>query len=166
MGARTPPVWLNCQISTGKLRSRPTRKARASELVDRTDRLPASDGSTAKAYEREEGWLGYYWALTAILGQLRDRSIRASMTKEQGHVYRGTRLRRSGSRTVGRNPKFCVVTNEFAEKSRGRLTSAAPVDNPTVNKLLAWMAEEQATGEEAAFHFSKSSEVRPRRCRT
>ncbi|GIR66009.1 MAG: hypothetical protein CM15mP70_11160 [Pelagibacteraceae bacterium] len=37
-------------------------------LVDRSSG-GALAGSIAEAYEKGEGWLGYYWAPTAILGK-------------------------------------------------------------------------------------------------
>ena len=37
-------------------------------LVD-TGSAAGLDGSIAKAYERKQGWVGYYWAPTALLGK-------------------------------------------------------------------------------------------------
>ncbi|MDV7399878.1 glycine betaine ABC transporter substrate-binding protein, partial [Arthrospira platensis SPKY1] len=38
------------------------------ELID-TGSAAGLDGSIARAYERQLGWLGYYWAPTSILGK-------------------------------------------------------------------------------------------------
>ena len=37
-------------------------------LVD-TGSAAGLDGSVARAYERGQGWIGYYWAPTALLGR-------------------------------------------------------------------------------------------------
>ena len=41
---------------------------RGFNLLD-TGSAAGLDGSIAKAYERKQPWLGYYWAPTAILGK-------------------------------------------------------------------------------------------------
>ena len=62
-----PSGW-NCQLSTGNLFKAFGGEEAGFRIID-----PGSGGalagSIAEAYEKEEGWFGYYWAPTAILGK-------------------------------------------------------------------------------------------------
>ncbi|WP_280514018.1 glycine betaine ABC transporter substrate-binding protein, partial [Vibrio harveyi] len=62
------PAGWNCQISANNLFNAMELDKSGFELID-----PGSGaglaGSIAKAYERKEGWFGYYWAPTAVLGK-------------------------------------------------------------------------------------------------
>ncbi|HZD25250.1 MAG TPA: glycine betaine ABC transporter substrate-binding protein, partial [Alphaproteobacteria bacterium] len=62
-----PSGW-NCQIITANLYKAFHVKEAGFDLVD-TGSAAGLDGSLAKAYERKQGWFGYYWAPTAILGK-------------------------------------------------------------------------------------------------
>lgn len=155
-----PSGW-NCQITTGNLFKAYGAEGKGFELVD-TGSAAGLDGSIAKAYEREEGWLGYYWAPTAILG--RYEMVKLDMGPHDKAEWDAcTAVLDCESPKVNgwaKSEVFSVVTNEFAEKAGVAMDYIAKRqwDNPTVNKLLAWMAEEQATGEEAAFHFLEAYE--------
>ena len=62
------PAGWNCQISTGNLFKALKLEDAGFEIVDPGSGAGLS-GSIAKAYERGEGWFGYYWAPTAVLGK-------------------------------------------------------------------------------------------------
>lgn len=131
-------------------------------LVD-TGSAAGLDGSLAKAYEREEGWLGYYWAPTAILGKY-------DMVKlDYGVPYDEAEWKRCNTVAQCPDPKpnewpmdsvQTLVTTEFAERAGPALDylKARSWSNATVNKLLAWMTDNQATGEEGAKHFLENNE--------
>ena len=55
---------------------------------------------------------------------------------------------------------FSVVTDEFAEKAGVAMdyVSNRSWENDTVNTMLAWMADNQATGEEGAYYFLENYE--------
>jgi len=55
---------------------------------------------------------------------------------------------------------FSVVTDDFANKAGVAMDyiSTRTWENSTVNSLLAWMADNQATGEEGAYHFLENYE--------
>ena len=64
----TCPSGWNCQISTNNAFKAWGAAQKNFALVE-TGSAAGLDGSIAKAYERRQGWLGYYWAPTAILGK-------------------------------------------------------------------------------------------------
>jgi glycine betaine/proline transport system substrate-binding protein len=162
MGAvhNCPSGW-NCQISTGNLFTAYDGEGAGFQLVD-TGSAAGLDGSIAKAYERGEGWLGYYWAPTAILG--RYEMVKLDMGEHDKEHWDSCTavLDCADPKPNGwaKSEVFSVVTDEFAEKATVAMgyIGKRQWDNSTVNKLLAWMADEQATGEDAAFHFLENYE--------
>ena len=155
-----PSGW-NCQITTGNLFRAYGGEEKGFELVD-TGSSAGLDGSIAKANEREEGWLGYYWSPTAILG--RYEMVKLDMgahDKEQWDSCTAV-LDCEDQKVNGwaKSEVFSVVTNEFAEKAGVAMdyVGTRSWDNSTVNTLLAWMADNQATGEEAAVYFLENHE--------
>lgn len=132
-------------------------------LVD-TGSAAGLDGSIAKAYERKEGWMGYYWAPTSILGKYEMVGLDYSVPFDKDEWTRCNTVADCADPKPNAWPKDSVetlVTTKFAERA------GAPVmdyfktrswSNATVNKLLAWMTDNQATGEEAASYFLKNNE--------
>ena len=131
------------------------------ELVD-PGSAAGLDGSIAKAYERNEGWLGYYWAPTSLLGKY-------DMVKLGFDApFDKTEWLRCNSVADCPDPKLnawpvdrveTLVTADFAGRSGPVLDylKARHWDNQTVNKLLAWMTDNQATGEDGAVYFLKNN---------
>jgi glycine betaine/proline transport system substrate-binding protein len=130
-------------------------------LVD-TGSAAGLDGSIAKAYERKEGWMGYYWAPTAILGKY-------EMVKlEYGVPYDAAEWKRCNTVADCADPKpnewpkdhvQTLVTTGFADRAGPAMDYFAKRSwsNDTVNKLLSWMTDNQATGEEGAKYFLKNN---------
>ncbi len=128
-------------------------------LVD-TGSAAGLDGSIAKAYERKEGWMGYYWAPTAILGKY-------EMVKlDYGVPYDAAEWKRCNTVADCPDPKpnewpkdhvQTLVTTAFADRAGPAMDyfKKRSWSNATVNKLLSWMTDNQATGEEGAKHFLK-----------
>jgi glycine betaine/proline transport system substrate-binding protein len=131
-------------------------------LVD-TGSAAGLDGSIAKAYERQEGWMGYYWAPTSILGKYEMVKLEYGVPFDEAEWKRCNTVADCPDPKRNEWPKDTVetlVTSGFAER-------AGPVmdylktrqwSNDTVNKLLAWMADNQATGEDAAIYFLQNNE--------
>ena len=162
MGAvhNCPSGW-NCQISTGNLFQAYDGEGKGFELVD-TGSAAGLDGSIAKAYERQEGWLGYYWAPTAILGRY-DMTLLDMGEHDKEHWDTCTAVADCADPKPNgwaKSEVFSVVTDEFAEKASVAMDYIGKRQwgNDTVNELLAWMADEQATGEDAAYHFLENYE--------
>jgi glycine betaine/proline transport system substrate-binding protein len=131
-------------------------------LVD-TGSAAGLDGSLAKAYEHKQGWVGYYWAPTALLGKY-------EMVKlDFGVPFDEAEWKRCYTVADCPDPKpnawstdhvVTLVTAKFAERggvATGYLKNRSWA-NATVNKLLAWMTDNQATGDEGAKHFLKANE--------
>ena len=133
-------------------------------LVD-TGSAAGLDGSIAKAYERKEGWVGYYWAPTALLGKY-------EMVKlEHGVPFDAAEWKRCNTVADCADPKKndwpkdtvqTLVTKPFSERAgadvMGYLNKRA-WSNATVNKLMAWMTDNQASGDDGATQFLKETEA-------
>lgn len=123
------------------------------------------DGSIAKAYERKEGWVGYYWAPTALLGKYEMVKV------EYGVPYDAAEWKRCNTVADCPDPKKndwpkdtvqTLVTKSFSERAGGDVMeylNKRAWSNATVNKLMAWMTDNQASGDEGAKHFLKENEA-------
>ena len=131
-------------------------------LVD-TGSAAGLDGSIAKAYERKQGWMGYYWAPTAILGKY-------PMVKlDHGAPLDKAEWKRCNTAADCANPKKndwpkdkvqTLVAKPFADKAGKEVMdylSKRGWANDTVNAVVAWMTDNQASGEEGAKHFLKEN---------
>ncbi|MCY6380053.1 ABC transporter substrate-binding protein [Hoeflea prorocentri] len=156
-----PSGW-NCQISTGNLFKAYEAEDKGFQLVD-TGSAAGLDGSIAKAFSRNQGWLGYYWAPTAILGKY--EMVRLGF----GVPHSKEEWDNCTSQLDCENPKpnawpksevYTVVTDEFQKRggTAYNYLSNRSWSNKTVNGLLAWMVENQATGEEGARYFLENQE--------
>lgn len=127
-------------------------------LVD-TGSAAGLDGSIARAYEREQGWIGYYWAPTAILGRYAMVRLGFDAPHDAGEWARCNSVAECPDPKINEWPAdsvLTVVTSDFAGRA------GAPVltylenrswSNETVNGLLAWMTDNQATGDDGARYF-------------
>ncbi|PZU87720.1 MAG: ABC transporter substrate-binding protein [Shinella sp.] len=151
-----PSGW-NCQISTANLYKALGAKEKGFELID-TGSAAGLDGSIANAFEKKTGWLGYYWAPTAILGKYEMVKLSFGVENDKAEWDRCTAVPDCADPKVNAYPVsdvFTVVTKKFAD------TNAIAVDylktrkwdNQTVGKVLAWMDENQGTNEDAAKYF-------------
>ena len=131
-------------------------------LVD-TGSAAGLDGSLAKAYERKEGWVGYYWAPTAILGKYEMVKLEYGVPHDEAEWKRCNTVAECPDPKPNEWPRDSVqtlVTTQFAERAGPALDylKARSWSNDTVNKLLAWMTDNQATGEEGAEYFLENNE--------
>jgi len=157
------PAGWGCQILTTNFFKAYDAASHGFVLVD-TGSAAGLDGSIAKAYERQQGWLGYYWAPTAILGKY--DMVKLSMG--DGVVHNKAEWDRCNAVLDCPDPKpnawskseiYTVVTKRFKEAGGPayEYLTRRTWKNDTVNKLLAWMADNQATGEDGAKHFLETS---------
>lgn len=132
-------------------------------LVD-TGSAAGLDGSIARAYEREQGWVGYYWAPTALLGKY-------EMVKlEHGVDLDMDEWKSCTSNTDCAEPKKndwpkdkvqTVVAKEWADNAPAEVMDylgKRSWTNATVNGVMSWMTDNQATGEDGARHFLEQNE--------
>ena len=127
------------------------------ELVD-PGSAAGLDGSIAKAFTRDEGWLGYYWAPTAILGKYDMTKLDLEAEHDRARWDSCMVQPDCADPQVTEWPVsdvYTVVTREFAEKAGVAMdyVSARAWSNATVNAMLSWMADNQATNEDGAYRF-------------
>jgi glycine betaine/proline transport system substrate-binding protein len=121
------------------------------------------DASIAKAYERKEGWLGFYWGPTAILGKY--EMVRLDF----GYPLDDAEWKRCITVADCPDPKpvewpvdhiYTLVSTEFSKRAPADVMdylNKRAWSNDTVGKLMSWMTENQATGEDGAKHFLKEN---------
>lgn len=132
------------------------------ELIE-TGSAAGLDGSIAKAYESKKPWLGYYWAPTAILGKYEMVKLEFPAehnAKEWNECITVPDCVDPKPNAWSKSEVYTVVTDRF-KKAGGpayEYLTKRSWPNSTVNVLLAWMAENQATGEDGARYFLKENE--------
>ncbi len=155
-----PSGW-NCQITTGNVFKAFDAAGKGFKLID-TGSAAGLDGSIAKAYERKQGWLGYYWAPTSILGKYEMVKLDAGVPHDKA-TWDSCMVKTECDKPVkndwARAEVFTVVTDRFKQAGGPAYDylSKRAWGNDTVNKLLAWMSDNQATGAGGAKHFLKNN---------
>ena len=147
-------------VVTGQLYKAFAAKKAGFTLTD-TGSAAGLDGSIAKAYERKQGWVGYYWAPTALLGKYQMIKLDHGVAVDQAEWKRCTSVADCSDPKKNSWPKDTVrtlVTKSFADREKGPVMdylNHRAWSNATVNALMAWMTDNQATGEDGAKHFLK-----------
>jgi glycine betaine/proline transport system substrate-binding protein len=131
-------------------------------LVD-TGSAAGLDGSIAKAYEAKQPWVGYYWAPTALLGKYEMVKLGYSVEYNADEWKRCTSIADCADPKENAWPSDSVetlVTKSFADRAGSAMDylNKRAWTNDTVNKLIAWMSDNQASGEEGAKYFLKNNE--------
>lgn len=156
-----PEGW-GCRIATTNLFKAFGAEEKGWELVE-TGSAAGLDGSIAKAYEGEKPWFGYYWAPTAILGKYEMVKLDFGVPHDKAEWARCITVPDCADpkpNAWAKSEVFTVVTDRFKQAGGPAYDylAARTWDNTTVNKLLSWMADNQATGEAGARHFLKENE--------
>lgn len=156
----TCPAGWGCQITNGNLYTALNLEDAGFDLVDPGSGA-ALAGAIAKAYERQEPWFGYYWAPTSVLGKYEMVKVDFGSGVDKEHF--DTCL----TQAVCDDPKpsmyppspvKTLVVHDFAERVPDGATYLAKrsYTNALMNKLLAWVEDNQADGEVAAEYFLKN----------
>ncbi|PRA51856.1 ABC transporter substrate-binding protein [Brucella pituitosa] len=131
-------------------------------LVD-TGSAAGLDGAIAKAYERKQDFITYYWAPTALLGKYEMVKLEAGVDHDAMEWQRCNTVADCPDPKPNAWPIDKVVTL-VAKNSSDKIGPEAMAylekrswSNATVNKLMAWMSENQASGEDGAKHFLKEN---------
>ena len=154
-----PSGW-SCQLTASNAYKAWDADKKGFMLVD-TGSAAGLDGSIAKAYERQQGWLGYYWAPTAILGKYDMVKLDAGVPFDKVAFDTCNTKADCDHPTKtdwAKSEVFTVVTDRF-KKTAGPANAYLAKrswSNTTVNQLLSWMSDNQATGEDGARHFLKT----------
>jgi glycine betaine/proline transport system substrate-binding protein len=157
-----PQGW-NCQVTTANLYKAYGAEAAGFKLVD-SGSAAGLDGSISKAFEAKKGWLGYYWAPTAILGKYQMVKLDHGVPHDKSAWDKCTSIpdcKDPKPNAWAKSEVYTVVTKRFKEAGGPAYEYLAKRnwDNTTVNTLLAWMADNQATGEAGAKYFLKNNEA-------
>ncbi|CAM3566920.1 ABC transporter substrate-binding protein [Parendozoicomonas haliclonae] len=153
----TCPAGWNCQISSTNLFNALKLDQHGFDIVD-----PGSsaglDGSIAKANERGEAWFGYYWAPTAILGKYEMVLVDFGSGVNKDEFLNCTSQEDCLEPKVTMYPPSIaqtVTTDAFAVKNPVvyEYLSKRSITNNDLNKVLAWIEDNQADGVIAAEHF-------------
>lgn len=157
---RNCPAGWSCQITTENLYRALNAKDKGFALVG-TASAADLDASIENAFTNKTGWLGYYWAPTAIFG--RHQMVKLSM----GVPF--DKMEWDGCTSVKdcANPKlnsyptsqaFTLVTRRFADNAGPALEylKARQWGNSTLNTLLAWQSDNKASNEDTALYFLKN----------
>lgn len=158
----TCPAGWNCRITTGNLFRAHDAENKGFELVD-SGSAAGLDGSIARAFERNEGWLGYYWAPTAILGKYDMTLLDFEVEHDPEEWHKCTVVEECADPKPNswvKSEVFTVVTDDFAEKAGVAMdyVKGRTWDNRTAGKVLAWMTDNQATNEDGAYYFLENHE--------
>ena len=155
------PAGWNCQITATNLFKAMNLDKAGFEMIDPGSSAGLS-GSLAKAYERGEGWFGYYWAPTAVLGKYEMVKVDFGTGIDTQEFSNCTTIDGCENPKVTMYPKAqvdTIVTAEFAPKNPAIMTYLGKrgFTNSDMNKLLAWMEDEQADAEETMHYFLETS---------
>jgi len=156
-----PPGW-NCQLTNQNL-FRAYEMEKKGWLLINPGSSAAMDAMIAKAINDEDPIFTYYWAPTSILGRLPMYLLSPNVEhdKPAWETCIGIADCEDPKRNYfGFSPVQTVVTAEFAAKASIALDYLAnrSLDNNTLNALLAWHADNQATGLEGAEYYLKNNQ--------
>lgn len=155
-----PPDW-TCSKTTSNLFRAVNAESKGFTLT--VAKSPDEfNSSLSKALEDKKGWLGYYWAPTAILGQHPMVKLSFGVPFDQLEWDGCT------SRADCSNPKinsypvsqaFTVLSKSLADRApaAAEYLQNRKWGNATISSLMAWQAENKASNEEAALHFLRQN---------
>ncbi|MCP2072882.1 UNVERIFIED_ORG: glycine betaine/proline transport system substrate-binding protein [Pseudomonas lini] len=130
-------------------------------MVD-TGSGPALDASMARAYEKKQGWLGHYWAPSAMLTKYEMVKLEFGVPYDPAGWSTCITVADCPNPTPSAWPidhVYTLVSTRFAKRAGPEVIKYLETrawDNKTVGTLLEWMTENQASGEDAAKYFLKT----------
>lgn len=156
-GIHNCPAGWNCRISTENLARAYGAEEAGFELVE-VGSAAGLDGSIARAFERNEPWLGYYWEPTSIMGKY--DLVRLDWGVEHDREEWNNCTTVEGCENPQKNAYpvaeiSTVVTNDFAEQNAVAMDylQNRAWSNEIVNDVLKWQQDNQANNEDAAYYF-------------
>lgn len=156
-----PQGW-GSTIVTGQLYKAYKAADAGFDIVD-TGSAAGLDGSIAKAYERKEGWLGVYWAPTALLAKYPLVKLDAGAPVDEAEWKRCMTTPDCPDPKISEWPKdrvYTLVSNELAANTKPEVIQylkTRSFTNDQIGELLLWMTENQATGEQGVKHFLETN---------
>ncbi|WP_180901909.1 glycine betaine ABC transporter substrate-binding protein [Martelella soudanensis] len=151
-----PEGWA-CRTSTENL-FRALDADKAGFTLYDVKEAPALDESIRKAFEETKGWLGYYWAPTALLGDhpMVKLSFGVEFSKEEWDSC--TIVPDCPDPKLNTYPVsavYTLISADFVDENPELMNyfNTRSWSNGTVNEVLAWMDQEGVGNEAAARHF-------------
>jgi len=123
------------------------------------------DGSLIKAYERGEGWLGYYWLPTSLLGKYAMVKLDHGVPLDEAEWDRcNTVLECADPKRNGWpiDKVQTLITKAFEQRAPSPVLAylqARALKNDDLNKLMAWATQAQADGDAATRYFLRENEA-------
>ncbi|APO68000.1 proline/glycine betaine ABC transporter substrate-binding protein [Rhizobium gallicum] len=154
-----PPGW-SCRISTANLFRALNGEKAGFELID-SESPQSLDDSIGAAFDAKVGWLGYYWAPTAILGKYDMTRLSMGVSHDKAEWLACTSVEGCARPQLNAYPvsqAFTVVTKAFADRAGPELAylRSRTWDNNTINDILAWQDENRESSENAALYFLRN----------
>ena len=151
-----PEGWA-CRASTENLFRALDAEEAGFALHDVKD-AAALDESIIEAFENKEGWLGYYWAPTALLGNhpMVKLSFGVEFSKEEWDnctIVPDCPAPKLNTYPV--SAVYTLISGDFVDENPELMNyfNTRSWSNGTVSEVLAWMDEEEAGNEAGARHF-------------
>jgi glycine betaine/proline transport system substrate-binding protein len=156
-----PQGWGGTVVTTQLFKAFGGEKAKFT-LID-TGSAAGLDGAIAKAYERKKSFATYYWAPTALLGKYPMVKLEAGVKNDPAEWKRCNTVADCPDPKPNAWPIDTIVTlvaKPFSEKAGPEVMTYLEKrswSNQTIGKLMAWMTDNQASGEDGAKHFLKEN---------
>ena len=163
-GLHTCPSGWGCQLATNNLFRAFEMEAKGWKLID-TGSGAGLDGSIAKASERGENWLGYYWAPTTLAGKYNLKLVDFNSGFDQDHwdncIVKPVEECDSPKRSTWTVSEVVSLAQvDFAQRAPmvADYVRNRSFDADLLNKYLTYMHDNQAPGEQAAMEFLLNEE--------
>lgn len=152
------PAGWGCQQVNQNLFAAFDMEAKGWVLID-PGSAAGLDGSIAKANERGENWIGYYWSPTSMIGKYNMQPVPWGV-EYLGDDYWNTCISQPDCidpqpTSYVKSEVFTIVTDDFM-KTGGEINDylvARVYPGEVMNGMLVYMADEQAAGDDAAIEF-------------
>ena len=158
------PAGWGCQLANANLYRGFDMEAKGWVLVD-PGSAAGLDASMAKAADRGEFWLGYYWSPTALIGKFGmvpvDMGPWAGKDNWDSCIVKAEQdCADPKASSWTESSVSTVVTDEFKQRGGVAIDYFAKrvFPGPVMNGMLVYMNENQASGEDATIEFLMNHE--------
>ena len=152
-----PQGWGGTVVTTQMFKATDA-EGKGFKLVD-TGSAAGLDGAIARAYERQQGFIAYYWAPTALLGRYEMVRLEGDAPHDAAEWARCNTVAECADPKPNEWPTDKIVTlvaKSFSDRAGNEVMdylAKRSWSNDFVNGVMAWMTDTQATGEDGARHF-------------
>lgn len=159
------PAGWGCQLNNANLFRAFKMEDKGWKLVD-PGSAAGLDAAIAKAYNRKEPWFGYYWTPTAVVGKYHLHFLPFE-TKWAGKDNWDNCITKAEQDCADPKPTSwtksavdTVVTDKFFKAGGPAIgyLKQRVFPGDAMNAMLVYMADKQATGEDAAYYFLSNHE--------